>query len=161
MVIPLREARTIPVYVDGADEVDPLGRMLKGRGGALTAEKAVASASALFACIVDEGKLVDGLGESSPVVLEADPGRLDVVRSVIEQLGGRLSIRDDPSEAGNLLADAWGLDLSDPEAIEALLAVTPGVVGCGVFANRRADVVVVGQADGTVREYRPGRDPWR
>jgi ribose 5-phosphate isomerase A len=159
-VVALAEVRHVPVYVDGADEIDPLGRMLKGLGGALTMEKAVAGAATSFVCIVDESKLVERLGTRSPVVVEIEEGQTELVRELVGVMGAKLELREERSDAGNPLAELWGLDISDPGLAEAAFGLAPGVVGCGIFAARRADLVVVGVGDGSVRELRPGVDRW-
>ncbi len=147
----------IPVYVDGADEVDGLGRAIKGGGGAHAAEKRVARASSTWVCIVDESKLVDRLGETAPVPLEVAERSLDAVIASIEAMGGSATVRaGSRADSGNPLVDVRGLDLSDPERTEDALEAVAGVVACGIFAHRRADVVVVGRADGSVSAFEPG-----
>jgi ribose 5-phosphate isomerase A len=111
----------LPLYVDGADEIDPELRLIKGGGGAQTREKVLATAAELFVCIVDA-------------------------------LGGRTAARPGfLTDNGNAVLDAMGLDLSDPEGLELELDAIPGVVECGLFARRRADVVLVGTAGGVRR----------
>lgn len=166
-VVGLDEAPSLPLYVDGADEVDPRLRLIKGAGGALAREKVVASAAALFVCIVDETKLVMRLGggprdpsgargnSAAPVPLAVLPMAAAFVAERLRALGGDPVTRPDYlTDDGALVLDIAGLDLSDPGRLEAELEAIPGVVACGVFARRRADVVLVGEADG-VRELRP------
>jgi ribose 5-phosphate isomerase A len=141
----------LPLYVDGADEVDPELRLIKGGGGAHTREKAVATASALFVCIVDETKLVELLGRR-PVPLEVVPWAAAFVAERIAALGGRAAARPGfVTDNGNIVIDVTGLDLSDPEGLEIELDAIPGVVECGLFARRRADVVLAGTARGVRR----------
>jgi ribose 5-phosphate isomerase A len=152
-VLSLAEIVELPVYIDGADEIDPTGRLIKGRGGAHTMEKVLASVSRQFVCIVDEGKLVDSLGEKAPVPLEVLPEAVRFVSARLQAMGARVKLREKPAEkTGNLLLDAEGLDLSDAVEVERMLNALPGVVDCGVFALRRADLALVGVADGSVRE---------
>jgi len=141
----------LPLYVDGADEVDPELRLIKGGGGAHTREKAVATASALFVCSVDESKLVELLGRR-PVPLEVVPWAAAFVAERIAALGGRAAARPGfVTDNGNIVIDVTGLDLSDPEGLEIELDAIPGVVECGLFARRRADVVLAGTARGVRR----------
>jgi ribose 5-phosphate isomerase A len=150
-VLTLDEEPCPEVYIDGADEVDPGLRLIKGAGGALTREKVVASASRAFVCICDESKLVEGLG-AAPVPVEVVPMAVAFVRSMIEGLGGEPTLREGVrTDNGNRILDVAGLELGDPLAVELALDAIPGVVENGVFAMRPADLVLVGTADG-VRE---------
>lgn len=138
----------LELYVDGADEVDPLLRLLKGAGGALAREKVLATAAEHFVCIVDDTKLVPVLGRM-PVAVEVLPMAVSSVRRTLDALGGLSEQRPRYlTDNGNAILDVGGLDLSDPEALEIVLEALPGVVGCGIFARRRADAVLVGTADG-------------
>jgi ribose 5-phosphate isomerase A len=150
-VVGLEEALPLSLYVDGADEVDPALRLTKGRGGAHTREKVLATAAAVFVCIVDETKLVERLG-GAPVPLEVVPMARPLVAGRLTALGAIVTER--PSfltDNGNAVLDAVGLDLSDPEGLELELDAIPGVVECGIFARRRADVVLVGSVRGVRR----------
>ena len=150
-VVDLEEASSLPLYVDGADEVDPHLRLIKGRGGAHTREKVLATAAELFVCIVDESKLVDRLG-GAPVPLEVVPMALPLVARRLTALGATVAERPGfVTDNGNAVLDAMELDLSDPEGLELELDAIPGVVECGIFARRRADVVLVGTAGGVRR----------
>ena len=159
-VVGLDEALPLPLYVDGADEVDPGLRLIKGAGGALAREKVVASAAALFVCIVDESKLVERLGDgadAAPVPVAVLPMAAAYVAERLRALGGRPAVRPDYlSDDGAVILDVAGLDLSDPERLEEALGAIPGVVECGIFAHRRADVVLVGTAAGVRTLRRPG-----
>lgn len=154
-VVGLEEAPSLPLYVDGADQVDAELRLIKGAGGALAREKVVASASELFVCIVDQTKLVERLGDARtpglapPVPLAVLPMAAAPVTARLRALGGRPVVRPDyRTDDGMAILDCAGLDLSDPEPLEAELEAIPGVVGCGIFARRRADVVLAGTDDG-------------
>lgn len=153
-VFPVAEVDRLGVYVDGADELDPLGRMIKGGGGAHTQEKRIARAASTFVCIVDESKLVDRLGQHMPVPLEVLPAELAHVTNHLGGMGAALDLRPERTDSGNLLVDASDLDLSAPEEMETLLESVSGVVACGIFAHRRADIALVASADGSVREMR-------
>jgi len=154
-VVGLDAALPLGLYVDGADEVDPRLCLIKGGGGAHTREKVLATAAALFVCIVDEGKLVERLGRR-PVPLEVTPWATPFVAERLRALGGTGAVRSGlVSDNGNLIVDVAGLDLSDPVAQELELEAIPGVVACGIFARRPADVVLAGGAGG-VRTLRTG-----
>ena len=150
-VVGLDEAPSLPLYVDGADQVDPELRLIKGAGGALAREKVVASASELFVCIVDESKLVERLGAAAvasaapPVPLAVLPMAATLVAERVRALGGSPAARSGyVADDGLAILDVAGLDLTDPERVEAELKAIPGVVECGIFARRRADVVLAG-----------------
>ncbi len=154
-VVGLDEAPSLPLYVDGADQVDPELRLIKGAGGALAREKVVASAAELFVCIVDETKLVEWLGAAGdagappPVPLAVLPMAAATVAERVRALGGSPAARADyVADDGLAILDVAGLDLSDPERVEAELQAIPGVVECGIFARRRADVVLAGAGAG-------------
>ena len=155
-MVGLDEAPSLPLYVDGADQVDPELRLIKGAGGALAREKVVASASELFVCIVDESKLVERLGAAGdhreaapPVPLAVLPMAAALVAERVRALGGSPAARSGfVADDGLAILDVAGLDLGDPERVEAELDAIPGVVECGIFARRRADVVLAGAAAG-------------
>lgn len=140
----------IPLYVDGADEVDAEFRMVKGHGGAHTREKVLASAAGIFVCIVDGTKPVSILtGRTVPV--EYLPMARSFVAREIEKVGGQPVHRQGfVTDNGNELFDVHDLDMSDPSGLEVRLEGIPGVVCCGIFACRPADVVIVGHPDGSV-----------
>ena len=149
-----RELLPLPVYVDGADEVDGECRLIKGGGGALTREKVLASASQLFVCIADAGKLVRSLG-TFPLPVEVVPMALHLVERELERLGGTPVLREDyETDNANVIVDVHGLAFEDPLALELAIDAIPGVVECGIFARRTADVVLLGTASG-VRTLRP------
>lgn len=155
-VVGLDEAPRLPLYVDGADAVDRELRLIKGAGGALAREKVVASASELFVCIVDETKLTARLAgptgdhtEGAPVPLAVLPMAAAPVLARVRELGGDPVLRAGfVADDGLAIVDVTGLDLSDPERLEAELDAVPGVVECGIFARRRADVVLAGSGAG-------------
>jgi ribose 5-phosphate isomerase A len=150
-LVELAAALPLECYVDGADEVDPSLRLLKGGGGAHTREKVLATAAARFVCIVDESKMVERLG-GLPVPLEVLPMARAGVERQLTALGGRPRLREGMrTDEGNLLLDVEGLDLSHPEALEVELDALPGVVECGLFARRPADVVLCAGPGGVRR----------
>jgi len=156
VVEPAAAPYLLPLYIDGADEVDPEFRLIKGGGGAHMREKALATAAELFVCIVDEAKLVDRLGRF-PVPLEVLPWAAPLVAGCVSALGGRAAARPGfVTDNGNAVLDVLGLDLTDPEGLELELDAIPGVLECGIFARRRADVVLVGTAAGVRTLRRPG-----
>lgn len=150
-VLELNATGDLPLYVDGADECDRHKRLIKGGGGALTREKIVAGASDNFVCIVDESKLVDVLGEF-PLPVEVIPMAQSFVGRQLVRHGGRPELREGfTTDNGNLILDVRGLGLTDPVNVERELNNIPGVVTVGLFAQRPADVVLVGGADGARR----------
>ena len=145
----------VDLYVDGADEIDPRLRMIKGGGGAHTREKIVAAAARLFVCIVDETKLVDRLG-SFPLPLAVLPIAVGLVTRSVAAMGATVTERAGfLTDDGQLVLDVSGLDFSDPESLELQLDALPGVVECGVFARRPADVQVCGTQQGVTITSRP------
>lgn len=155
-VADLEQAPAPAVYVDGADAVDSRLRLIKGAGGALVREKVVASASALFVCIVDESKLTERLDgptgdhpEGAPVPLAVVPLAAPLVSARVRALGGSAAARPGyRTDDGLVVLDVSGLSLADPEGLEAELDAIPGVVENGIFARRRADVVLAGSDSG-------------
>ena len=143
------------LYVDGADQVDLRLRLIKGRGGAHFREKLIASLSERFLCIVDESKMAPRLG-GVPVPIEVVAPAAAFVAARVTALGGTvIQRRDFLTDNGNPVLDATGLDLSDPEGLEVELDALPGVVECGIFARRPADLVLSGGPDG-LRVFYPG-----
>jgi ribose 5-phosphate isomerase A len=138
----------IETYVDGADEVDPALALIKGGGGALTREKIIAEASRRFVCIIDAGKLVPVLG-GFPLPIEVIPMARELIIGRLRALGADPVWRKDVvTDNGNLIVAAAGLAIRDPEALEAEIEHWPGVVTVGLFARRRADVLLVARSDG-------------
>ena len=145
------------LYIDGADAVDMSGRAVKGGGAAHTREKAVATASEYWACIVDATKVVRALSDET-IPLEVQAAMIDSVAEAISAMGGSASVRPGVlTDGGNPVVDANGLSLADPLAAEAALDAIPGVIECGVFARRTADVILVGRAGGGVGRIIPHR----
>jgi ribose 5-phosphate isomerase A len=146
----LNHAGTLDLYIDGADEFDAHRRLIKGGGGALTREKIVAGASRKFVCIVDESKKVGVLGRF-PLPVEVIPmGRSFVARQLVA-LGGQPELREGfTTDNGNVILDVHNMDLVDPVAMEQRINNIPGVVTCGLFAIRPADVVLMATASGVV-----------
>lgn len=141
----------ISVYIDGADEFDPALCLIKGGGGALTREKVVAWAARRFVCIVDESKRVDVLG-AFPLPVEVIPMARPLVARKLRDLGGEPRLREGfVTDNGNEILDVHGLQIEDPEGLEADLDAYPGVVTCGIFARRRADVVLMAAPAGVER----------
>ena len=147
----LADGLGIPVYVDGADEIDDALRMIKGGGGALTREKILAAASARFVCIVDASKCVARLGRF-PLPVEVVPMARELVASRLRGLGGRPVLREGfVTDNGNLILDVAGLQLDDPVAFETEVNQWPGVVTVGLFARSGADMVIIASPAGIER----------
>jgi ribose 5-phosphate isomerase A len=144
-VLDLNAAGPLPLYVDGADECDPQGHLIKGGGAALTREKIIAEASERFVCIIDPAKQVDVLGRF-PLPVEVIPmARSLVAREILARSGGQPVWREGVvTDNGNWVLDVHNLRIADPVALERELNQIPGVVSVGLFARRGADVVIVG-----------------
>ncbi len=144
-VIELNHAGSLSLYVDGADECDPGKCLIKGGGAALTREKIIAEASERFVCIVDPSKQVPVLGRF-PLPVEVIPmARSLVARQIRDMTGGQPTWREGVvTDNGNQILDIHNLQITDPEKLERELNQLPGVVCVGLFARRRADVVIVG-----------------
>jgi ribose 5-phosphate isomerase A len=151
LVLDLNEVQTMPVYVDGADEINAQLHMIKGGGGALTREKIVASVAKLFVCIADESKLVDVLGRF-PLPIEVLPIALEAVSRMTIGLGGVPALRTGfVTDNGNQIIDVTGLSITDPCALELTLNNVPGVVTNGLFAVRPADIALLATQSGIRR----------
>jgi len=142
----------LAVYIDGADEIDPAGNMIKGGGAALTREKIVAAQSRRFICIADESKLVQTLG-SFPIPVEVIPMAANRIARQFEALGGTavLRLKDGAplvTDNGQHILDVTGLKIDDPLGFESQVNQWPGVVTVGVFAFQKAHVCLLGTADG-------------
>ncbi|WP_028450295.1 ribose-5-phosphate isomerase RpiA [Chitinibacter tainanensis] len=149
--IPVYDLNTIdqlPVYVDGADEINHQLQMIKGGGAALTREKIVAAVAEQFICIADESKLVDVLG-TFPLPVEVIPmARSHVAREIVK-LGGHPAYREGVvTDNGNIILDVHGLKITQASELEGKLNQIVGVVTNGIFAQRRADVLLLGTANG-------------
>jgi ribose 5-phosphate isomerase A len=139
----------IPIYVDGADEIDPRGHMIKGGGAALTREKIVADLAERFVCIADESKRVDVLGRF-PLPVEVIPMALaQVTRRFAALYGGQARVRHAVrTDNGLPLLDVHGLRITDPLVMEAEVNQWPGVVTVGIFARHRASLCLLGTRSG-------------
>jgi ribose 5-phosphate isomerase A len=147
-VIELNSVQQLPIYVDGADEVTRRLHMIKGGGGALTGEKIVAAVARQFVCIADEGKLKDVLG-GFPLPIEVIPLARAYVGREMARLGGRAQLREGfVSDYGNIILDVRGLAIPDPVEMEATIDRIAGVVTNGLFARRRADLLLLGTPSG-------------
>jgi len=138
----------IPVYVDGADEIDAGLNMIKGGGGALTREKIVAAVAREFVCICDASKLVDTMGKF-PLPVEVIPMARAQVARELAKLGGRPVERAGfVTDNGNVILDVHGLQITDPKGLEAQINQITGVVTNGLFAVRPANLLLLGTAEG-------------
>lgn len=151
-VFDLNEVDSMPVYIDGADEITPQGAMIKGGGAALTREKIVASVADQFICIADGSKLVDVLGNFA-LPVEVIPMAQAVVGRRLAALGGqtRLRMKDGKplvTDNGCLIIDVAGLKIGNPVELEATINNIVGVVTVGLFAMHGANVCLLGTAQG-------------
>jgi ribose 5-phosphate isomerase A len=147
-VLDPNEVEGLPVYVDGADEIDHAGNMIKGGGAALTREKIVADMAARFVCIADESKLVQTLGRF-PLPVEVIPMAAALVARRLRALGGEPVLRAGVvTDNGGHILDVRGLSITDPVAMEREINQWPGVVSVGIFARNRASVCLLGTASG-------------
>ena len=147
-VFDLNDVDHIPVYVDGADEIDAGLNMIKGGGGALTREKSVAAVADTFVCICDGSKLVEVMG-NFPLPVEVIPMSRAYVARELSKLGGTPVLREGfVTDNGNLILDVKGLRITDPKGLEATVNQITGVVTNGLFAVRPANVLLLGTAEG-------------
>lgn len=142
----------LAVYIDGADEIDGQGFMVKGGGAALTREKIVAAQSRSFVCIADASKRVDVLG-AFPLPVEVIPMAARRIMKQFERMGGMAQVREKDGVAlvtdnGQHIVDVTGLKITDPLGFETEVSQWPGVVTVGVFALQRATVCLLGTASG-------------
>lgn len=152
-IVDLNHVGVLDLYIDGADEIDPQGNMIKGGGGALTREKIVAASSKSFICMVDDSKVVDKLG-SFPVAIEVLPQARAYVARELVKLGGEPVYRTGfVTDYGNVILDTYDLDISDPKQLEATLNNIVGVVCHGIFAQQSAHIMLKASEQGvqTVR----------
>jgi ribose 5-phosphate isomerase A len=151
-VLSSEEVPVLDVYVDGADEIDPKGFMIKGGGAALTREKIVAAQSKSFICIVDQSKWVPILGHF-PLPVEIIPMAAPKLIERFKAIGGQARIR---SKDGRVVVtdnhqhilDVHGLSIQDPLAFESMVNQWPGVITVGVFAHQKASVCLLGSTEG-------------
>jgi ribose 5-phosphate isomerase A len=158
-MLELNDIESLPVYVDGADEINSHGAMIKGGHGALTREKTVASVADVFLCIADADKRVDVLG-TFPLPIEVVPMARSAISRRVSAIGGVpvLRVTADGSsfitDNGNEIIDVKTLRITDPRALEAQINAWPGVVTVGLFAARGANLCLLGTANGVERiEY--------
>jgi ribose 5-phosphate isomerase A len=149
--IRLVDANTVdrlPLYIDGADEVDPQCRLIKGGGGALTREKILADLADRFICIVDAAKCVPVLG-AYPLPIEILTMARSQITRKLESMGAKIHLREGfISDNGHPIIDVSGLRIDDPIALESTINQWPGVLTVGLFASRPADLVIVAGQDG-------------
>ena len=151
-VLDANEVDELAVYVDGADEIDPQGHMVKGGGAALTREKIVAALSRRFVCIADESKSVPVLGRF-PLPVEIIPMAAHQLQRRFAGLGGQARLREKDgrvlvTDNGQHLLDVTGLQIRDPLAFETEVSQWPGVVTVGVFAHQKASVCLLATSTG-------------
>ncbi len=149
---------SLPMYVDGADEIDPHGHMLKGGGGALTREKIVAQLAQSFICICDGSKQVEVMGKF-PLPVEIIPMAQAQVARELEKLGGVVTLRKVQgsdsvylTDNHGCILDVAGLSIKDPVGLESQINQIPGVVCNGLFARRKANVLLIGESAGVRRQ---------
>ena len=148
-VLDLNSIDSFSVYVDGADEINSQKHMIKGGGAALTREKIVAAVAEKFICIVDSTKQVEVLGKF-PLPVEVIPMAASHVARQLAKLGGKPVLREGViTDNGNVILDVHQLAITDPLQLEQQINNIVGVVCNGIFAQRAADMVLVGDASGT------------
>lgn len=149
--LPVSELNAVPgidCYVDGADEATEHLQLIKGGGGALTGEKILAANARQFICIVDKTKLVDVLGKF-PLPVEVLPMARSTVARELVKMGGDPAYREGfVTDSGNIILDVYNLEIMEPIAMEEKINHIPGVVTNGLFAKRRADLLLVGSEQG-------------
>ncbi len=151
-VFDLNEVESLPVYIDGADEINPKGAMIKGGGAALTREKIVTAVAEKFVCIADGSKWVAVLGKF-PLPIEVIPmAAAQIIRS-LAKLGGQGTVRLKDgapliTDNGNYIIDVRGMQITDPVATETEINQWPGIVTVGLFARQGANVVLLGKPTG-------------
>jgi len=164
-VLDPNDVTDLPAYVDGADEINPAGHMIKGGGGALTREKIIASMARQFICICDSSKQVAVLGNFA-LPLEIIPLAKSIVSRELEKLGGKVTLRlakntraglnqtpSDPflTDNGGWILDVAGLKIADPMKMEAQINQIAGVITVGLFAKEKANLLLVSNASGVER----------
>ena len=164
-VLDPNEVDKLPAYIDGADEIDPAGHMIKGGGGALTREKIIASMAQQFICICDASKQVPILGNFS-LPVEIIPVSRGIVTQELAKLGGKVSLRmakktradlgkttSEPflTDNGAWILDVAGLQITNPRALETQVNQIAGVITVGLFAKEKADILLVSNTSGVSR----------
>ena len=154
-VFDLNDVSEIPVYVDGADEVNARLHMIKGGGGALTREKIVAAVASKFVCIADASKKVEVMGRF-PLPVEVIPMAREHVARQLAKLGGTPKLREGfVTDNGNVILDVHGLAITEPALLEAEINQIVGVVTNGLFAMRGADVLLLSTVEGVKAYSKP------
>ncbi|HEX5056523.1 MAG TPA: ribose-5-phosphate isomerase RpiA [Gammaproteobacteria bacterium] len=152
-VLDLNSVGELDLYVDGADEANKFLQLIKGGGAALTREKIAAAASRLFVCIADQRKYVEVLG-AFPLPIEVIPMARSYVAREIKKLGGNPVLREKvTTDNGNIVLDVHNLPINEPIKLEQTINQLAGVVTVGLFAQRPADVLILG-TDSGVKTYR-------
>jgi ribose 5-phosphate isomerase A len=147
-VLDLNSVDDLPIYVDGADEITEHLYMIKGGGGALTREKIVAAVARRFICIADSSKLVPVLGAFA-LPVEVIPLARSYVARELTKLGGQPVLRAGfTTDNGNIILDVHNLQILNPVELETAINQITGVVSCGIFARRAADVLLLASSDG-------------
>ena len=147
-VLDANAVESLAVYVDGADEIDHAGCMIKGGGAALTREKIIADIARRFVCIADESTLVATLGRF-PLPVEVIPMAAAQIARRLRKLGGEPLLRAGVvTDNGGQIIDVHGLEIGEPNALEREINQWPGVVSCGIFARNKASVCLLGTALG-------------
>ncbi len=147
-ILDLNSVSNIPFYIDGADEINTHLQMIKGGGAALTREKIIAAVAKKFVCIADASKKVDVLGKF-PLALEVIPMARSYVAREIVKIGGDPDYRQSViTDNGNIILDVYNLKITDPVALEMKLNNIAGIVTNGLFAKRRADILLLADAQG-------------
>ncbi len=164
-VLDPNDVSSLPAYVDGADEIDPAGHMIKGGGGALTREKIIASMAQQFICICDASKQVPVLGNFA-LPVEIIPLAKGIVARELEKLGGKVTLRPAKSiradlnqtasepfvtDNGGWILDIAGLKIADPISLEAQINQIAGVITVGLFAKEKANILLVSNSSGVER----------
>ena len=164
-VLDPNDVSSLPAYVDGADEIDPAGYMIKGGGGALTREKIIASMAQQFICICDASKQVPVLGNFA-LPVEIIPLAKGIVARELEKLGGKVTLRPAKSiradlnqtasepfvtDNGGWILDIAGLKIADPISLEAQINQIAGVITVGLFAKEKANILLVSNSSGVER----------
>lgn len=153
-VVDLNSVDEMSYYIDGADEVTNMGAMIKGGGAALTREKIIASVAKKFICIVDETKIKSRLGDF-PLPVEVIPLARSYVARKLVALGGVPSYRVGViTDNGNVIIDVRGLDLTDSLKLEMEINQITGVVENGLFAKRRANIILIAHSNGIIEEIK-------
>ncbi|WP_066802094.1 ribose-5-phosphate isomerase RpiA [Moraxella oblonga] len=149
-IFDLNTVGELDLYVDGADEIDPHGNMIKGGGGALTREKIVAACAKTFVCMVDDSKTVEKLGKF-PVAVEVLPQARSYVARELVKLGGDPVYREGfVTDYGNVILDTYDLDIKNPSELEKTLNNIVGVVCNGIFASQSAHIMLKAGNDGVI-----------